>query len=367
MRVALDLAQELALRGHRVHLFARAPPMGTAGFAPGVVFHRIDGSPDAAGHRLDTDWPAADLDALAERLTQLAIQAELDVLHFHYALPFAQVAAAVRERIGRGAPALVVTLHGTDVSVLGARPLTGRRLARWLSHADAITTVSHSHAALATRTLGLREPPQVIANFVVASRFGPRPVAAGARRPRLAHVSNFRTVKAPERIAEVFVRVRARLDAELWLVGDGERLPPLLAGVRAAGLGDDVRCFGLRRDVERILPHADVLLVTSRTESFCLAALEAAACGLATVAPRVGGVPEVVVDGTTGVLFEPGDVDGAARAIVALLGDPAALAHMRAAAARHAAAFASDRLVPRYEDLYRSLVAGRHLRRALTD
>jgi len=89
VRVALDLAQELALRGHRVHLFARAPPMGTAGFAPGVVFHRIDGSPDAAGHRLDTDWPAADLDALAERLTQLAIQAELDVLHFHYALPFA--------------------------------------------------------------------------------------------------------------------------------------------------------------------------------------------------------------------------------------------------------------------------------------
>jgi len=85
------------------------------------------------------------------------------------------------------------------------------------------------------------------------------------------------------------------------------------------------------------------------------------------VAPRVGGIPEVVLDGTTGVLFEPGDVDGAARAIVALLGDPAALAHMRAAAVRHAAAFASYRLVPRYEDLYRALAAGRHLRRALTD
>jgi glycosyltransferase involved in cell wall biosynthesis len=92
-----------------------------------------------------------------------------------------------------------------------------------------------------------------------------------------------------------------------------------------------------------------VLLVTSHTESFCLAALEAATCGLATVAPRVGGVAEVVIDGTTGVLFEPGDVDGAARAIVALLSDPAALARMREAAVHHAAAFAPDRLVPRYE------------------
>ena len=350
-----------------MHLFACAPPLGATGFAPGVVFHRIDGSPGAAGHRLDTDWPTADVDALAERLAQLAVTAGLDVLHFHYALPFAQVAAAVRERMGRCAPVLVVTLHGTDVSVLGAEELTRGRLARWLSRADAITTVSHSHAALATRTLGLREPPQVIPNFVVANRFGLRPAAADARRPRLVHVSNFRTVKAPQSVAEIYVRIRRVLDAELWLVGDGDMLPPLLAAVRAAGLGADVRCFGLRRDVERILPHADVLLVTSRTESFCLAALEAAACGLATVAPRVGGVPEVVVDGTTGVLFEPGDVDGAARAIIELLGDTAALARMRAAAVHHAAAFTPDRIVPCYEQLYRSLAAGRHVRRALTD
>jgi len=350
-----------------VHLFARAPPLGAAGFAAGVVFHRVDGSSDAGGHRLDPDWPTADLEALAERLAQLCVTARLDVLHFHYALPFAQVAAAVRDRMGRRAPALVVTLHGTDVSVHGAGPVIRRRLARWLSHADAITTVSHSHAVLATRTLGLCEPPQVIPNFVASNRFAPRAVAADVRRPRLVHVSNFRAVKAPERVAEVYVRVRRVLDAELWLVGDGDMLPPLLAGVRAVGLGDDVRCFGLRRDVERIIPHADVLLVTSHTESFCLAALEAATCGLATVAPRVGGVAEVVIDGTTGVLFEPGDVDGAARAIVALLSDPAALARMREAAVHHAAAFAPDRLVPRYENLYRSLASGRHARRALAE
>ena len=350
-----------------MHLFARAPPLGAAGFAAGVVFHRVDGSSDAGGHRLDPDWPTADLEALAERLAQLCVTARLDVLHFHYALPFAQVAAAVRDRMGRHAPALVVTLHGTDVSVHGAGPVIRRRLARWLSHADAITTVSHSHAVLATRTLGLCEPPQVIPNFVASNRFAPRAVAADVRRPRLVHVSNFRAVKAPERVAEVYVRVRRVLDAELWLVGDGDMLPRLLAGVRAAGVGDDVRCFGLRRDVERIIPHADVLLVTSHTESFCLAALEAATCGLATVAPRVGGVAEVVIDGTTGVLFEPGDVDGAARAIVALLSDSAALARMREAAVHHAAAFAPDLLVPRYENLYRSLTSGSHSRRALAE
>ena len=139
-QVALDLAQELALRGPPgAPLRRAAPPLGVAGFAPGVAFHRIDGSPDAAGHRLDTDWPAADVDALAERLAQLAVTAGLDVLHFHYALPFAQVAAAVRERMGaaRARPGRHAARHRRQRPRAPARDATTARavaLARRRDH-----------------------------------------------------------------------------------------------------------------------------------------------------------------------------------------------------------------------------------------
>jgi glycosyltransferase involved in cell wall biosynthesis len=105
------------------------------------------------------------------------------------------------------------------------------------------------------------------------------------------------------------------------------------------------------------LAQADLLLVTSRYESFCLAALEAMACGVPVVAPHVGGLPEVVRDGSSGLLFPPGDHAAAARMAAALLADPARHAAMRQAAVRHAARFGYARVVPLYADLYRGLLA----------
>src|SRR5207237_10257970 len=119
----------------------------------------------------------------------------------------------------------------------------------------------------------------------------------------------------------IFCAGRRTQPAELWLGGDGEGMAPVRKLLDRAGVMGETELFGLRLDVERVLPHADTLLVTSRTESFCLAALEAAACGLPVVAPRVGGLPETVIDGRTGHLYEPGDEAGAARAVAGILAD----------------------------------------------
>jgi glycosyltransferase involved in cell wall biosynthesis len=133
-------------------------------------------------------------------------------------------------------------------------------------------------------------------------------------------------------------------------------MAPVQACLQRAGVDGDVRYFGMRTDVENIMREADVLLVTSRTESFCLAALEAAACGVPVVAPRLGGLPEVVADQQAGLLFEPGNEQEAADAIVRLLGTPALRAKMARNAAEQAQDLSAAAVVPRYLRLYRETI-----------
>jgi N-acetyl-alpha-D-glucosaminyl L-malate synthase BshA len=358
-RIAVDLGNALATRGHAVHLFARTLPLGIETFAPGVTFHPLhegDGRAPATAF-LDENWSDADLDMLADRVEVVARSAGLDVLHFHYAVPFARVAAEVLRRLGVSAPRLVGTLHGTDVSVHGCSR-EGPSVARALASADRLTTVSRSHVRMATGTFSLPRPPDLIPNFVDMMRFRPTNGNGSdpARPRRIVHVSNFRPVKDPASVVRVFARVRRELDAELWLVGDGEAMPAVRSAVRRARVGRHVRFFGLHPAVERVLPHADLLLLTSRSESFCLAALEAAACGVPSVAPRIGGLPEVVAHGETGLLFRATDEAGAARAVLSLFKDPEAHTRMRTGAVRRARRFSSETMVPRYERVYRELL-----------
>jgi L-malate glycosyltransferase len=361
-RIAVDLGNALARRGHRVHLFARTLPLGIETFARGVAFHPLhegDGHAPATAS-LDVEWSPSDLDRLTERVVAVARSAGLDVLHFHYAIPFAWVAGEVLHRLGASAPRLVGTLHGTDVSVHGRSP-DGPSVAAALARADRLTTVSRSHVRLAMGTFSLRRPPDLIPNFVDLKRFMParnRGLLLG-HRPRIVHVSNFRPVKDPASVVRVFTRIRRSMDAELWLVGDGEAMPAVRSAVRKARLDGHVRFFGLHPAVERVLPQADLLLLTSRSESFCLAALEAAACGVPSIAPRVGGLPEVVAHGQTGLLFRATDEAGAARAMLRLLNDPGAHARMRMEAVRWAGSFSSATMVPRYEGVYRDLLSVR--------
>jgi N-acetyl-alpha-D-glucosaminyl L-malate synthase BshA len=368
-QIATQLAAQLARRGHRVHLFARTTPAGAEIHAQGVTLHTV--IPDLEPHihpaSLYLDWPAADLDVFLSHILSVVATEGLDVLHFHYAVPFAFLATEVRRRLGRAAPLLIGTLHGTDVSIVGRDPVRGPDLARTLAGLDALTTVSASHAALAARLFGLSAPPLVIPNFVNLATFKPERHRPGAGvslppRPRIVHVSNFRPVKDPQSMARIFLEIRKAMGAELWLIGEGPEMPAVRSILQQAGAEKDVRYWGLHCDVAHTLAQTHLLLMTSLSESFCLAALEAMACGVPVLAPHVGGLPEVVVPGATGYLFPPGDGAVAARLAVSLLSDQTRHGAMSAAAVRRAARFGYERVVPVYEDLYARLLARRSRR-----
>ncbi len=110
--------------------------------------------------------------------------------------------------------------------------------------------------------------------------------------------------------------------------------------------------------MEEILVGADLFLLPSETESFGLAALEALSCEVPVIATRVGGLPEVVVDGENGYLLPLGDVEGMAAAAVSLLEDEPRRRQFGAAGRRRAVEeFQEDRIVARYREIYRRVLA----------
>jgi glycosyltransferase involved in cell wall biosynthesis len=276
---------------------------------------------------------------LERRLEGLVRDHGIDVIHYHYAWPFARVLDRLKRRMKSAAPLIVGTLHGTDVT----HPPDESAIDA-LRSTDKLTTVSNAYADLARQRLGL-----TLVDFT-------DPVS-GRPRPRLVHVSNFRPVKAPHGVVEMFVAVRERRDAELWLIGDGPELPSVLAALDRSGLRRDVRVLGYRTDVGRLLAQCDVLVMSSLEESFCLSALEAMAGGLAVVGPDVGGFTELTGHGRTGMLYERGDFVAAARLVETLLSDHQLRLGLRRAATEHARTFSVTAAVEAYLAVYSRALA----------
>jgi glycosyltransferase involved in cell wall biosynthesis len=158
-------------------------------------------------------------------------------------------------------------------------------------------------------------------------------------------------------VARIFFALREQIEAELWLVGDGEEMDLTKNTLQSLGLENDVHYWGLCRDVSSILRQADLLVMPSRSESFCLAALEAMACGVPVLASDVGGLPEVVIHNRTGFLFPSDDYAAAVHYAVRLLKDPVLYQSMSAAAVRQARRFDQEQIVSLYENLYYGLGA----------
>ena len=130
--------------------------------------------------------------------------------------------------------------------------------------------------------------------------------------------------------------------------------------VRRLGIEDRVIVRENVNHIEDYLQAADLGLFPSDTESFCLSILEAMCFGCPSIARRVGGIPEVVEDGVSGVLTPSDDVGTLARAAESLIGDRARRTAMgRAARQRAREKFSADAIVPRYEALYRRVCSPR--------
>ncbi len=359
--IASEIGLTMAARGHTVHVFSDERP-GRLGETNGNVhFHRVEipsypqlkGSPYALG--------------LTSKIVEVAWRDGLDLLHAHYAVPHAISAYLARQVLGSTAPAIVTTLHGTDITLVGNDP-SFLPLTRFsIVESDAVTTPSAWLAEATYRNLDVPRDRaiEVIPNFVDTRRFAPAPDGPGvtdARSAVLVHVSNFRSLKRVDDVVAIFAEARRRAPERamtLQLVGDGPERERIRGLVRAAGLDESVHFLGERTDLPAVLRSADLFLLPSETESFGLAALEAMSCGVPVIASRVGGVPEVVVDGETGLLAPVGDVAAMAAHVVRLLADAPLRARLGAAARRRAeTVFPLEATVERYEALYRRLLEG---------
>lgn len=360
--VAAELALGLAARGHRVHVIAERAPLRPL---PNVSIHEVR----APSYPLFDHAPYTL--ALAGAIARVCGEQTIDVLHVHYAVPHAASAYLARQLLGSAAPRLITTLHGTDVTRVGSdpayQPLT--RMCVESSEAISVPSLFLRDAAYATLGIARSRAIEVIPNFVDTERFAPPPARsperyrelfeAGESGPLLFHVSNFRSVKRVTDLLEVLARVRQRVPARLALVGDGPDRAAAVERARHLGLQRSVAFLGQRAEFADILREADAFLLTSETESFGLAALEALSCGVPVFGYRVGGVPAVVTE-DVGRLVEPFDLDGLAAAVVALLGDSKERERLSAQArARVLASFRSEPALDAYERLYRGTLGER--------
>lgn len=360
--VATELGLALARRGHGVHFVAEQVPFRlTEGRQPNIAFHQVES--------LAYPLFAAPLSTLAEasKLAEVIEECGIDLVHAHYALPHAIAALLARDMVrGRRPPAVVTTLHGTDVTLVGLDRAYLRATQHAIERSDVVTAVSRYLAAYTAREMEVGRQIHVIPNAVDHGRFRPNGDPALRRRYAspaerlLLHVSNFRPVKRAPDVVRIFAAVSERLEARLLMIGDGPERHEAARLAERLGVAGRVAFLGSFPRVEGLLAVSDLFLLPSVQESFGLAALEAMAAGVPVVASRVGGIPEVVEDGVSGILCAADDIRAMAAAAVGLLGDPPRHARFAAAArARAVAHFAEERVVPRYLAAYEEALSGR--------
>lgn len=352
--VATELGHELARRGHEIHIISYASPFRLRQYAENVYFHEVDVS---GTYPLLEYFPYSL--ALAVMQEEVALREQLDVLHVHYAVPHATAAFLAREMlVGRHNLRVVTTLHGTDITLVGQERSFYTVTKFSIEQSDAVTAVSRflkdeTNRAFLCEACGI----DVIPNFVSPAEYFPsdepecRKSFADPGAKVLMHISNFRSVKRVPDVVRIFAKVRERTDAVLVLVGDGPDRQLVIETAEELGVTEHVRFLGKVEAVADLLRSADLFLLPSESESFGLSALEAMACGVPVVASRVGGIPEVVIDGETGLLAPAGDVEAMAECALELL-VPERWRKARAAAIERATAFDEAKVVPQYEALY---------------
>ncbi len=355
--LASALGAELAARGHEVHFVGYERPFRLPLDRPRLFFHPVSINDYGLFKYPDYTLP------LSVKLAEVSRAHGLDLLHVHYAVPHATAAILARSMLPRAIrPRVVTTLHGTDTTLLGRDPGYGPAISHALACSDAITTVSADLARETRRVLHCDRPIDVIHNF-----FDPRPPTRSRAEVRaelgvtdeliILHSSNLRPVKRPDLLLQTAALLPSDVPWKLVILA-GESFAPFCAAVEALRLGDRVIVREKVRHIEDYLQAADLALFTSQTESFCLGILEAMFFACPSVASRVGGIPEVIVDEVSGMLVPFGEPAAYAAALTDLLRDPARRAALgRAAEQRARECFSADVIVPRYEALYRRVRA----------
>jgi N-acetyl-alpha-D-glucosaminyl L-malate synthase BshA len=259
-------------------------------------------------------------------------------------------------------PKIITTLHGTDTTLLGQDPSYRPAIEHALSHSDAITTVSESLRGETLATFAMDRSVEVIHNFFAPSARTRtreevrRDLGIQPNEFLAVHISNVRPLKRIDLLLRAFAEARSERSLRLLIVA-GSSFAPCEPLLEEFGLRDRVIVKEGAKDVEDFLLAADAGLYSSEHESFGLSILETLFYGKPVVAFRVGGIPEVVVDGECGFLHPFGDVEAMARSLAILAAAPEQAKAMGANGRRRAESeFTAEQIIPQYEALYRRVI-----------
>jgi N-acetyl-alpha-D-glucosaminyl L-malate synthase BshA len=366
--VGSELGRELAQRGHNVHFISSMLPTRLTELNERVHFHEVE----MMSYPLFEHQPY-DL-ALATKMATVARAEKLDLLHVHYAIPHSISAILARESIKqkRYVP-VITTLHGTDITLVGADrsylPITRYGL----QQSDGVTAVSRFLKQATIETFDFDEI-EVIPNFICSCHYKHLPESplrdelAPNGEKLLVHVSNFRAVKRPVDCVEILAKVKAKGGkARLVMVGDGPERSSCYYQAEKLGVKDETIFVGKQANISDYLGVADVFLLPSELESFGLAALEAEACEVPVIATRIGGIPEVVVDGETGFLSDIADTEKMSDDVMKFLKDEEMRLSYGAKARELAVSrYGSELIIPHYISFYEKILAQSEEKRTQT-
>jgi N-acetyl-alpha-D-glucosaminyl L-malate synthase BshA len=354
--LASALGENLARLGHEVHFISYERPFRLPPDSDRLHFHPVIINDYDLFKYPDYTLP------LSVKMAEVSREFQLDVLHVHYAVPHATAAILAREMLPpQQQPRVVTTLHGTDTTLLGQDAGYGPAIRHALNRSDAVTAVSAFLKNETHRLLDFTDPIEIIHNF-----FEPRPPQRSREEVRrelgvredevlILHSSNLRPLKRIDLLLETMARIRPADSSKLLILAGG-KFAPYIERVRRFGLENRVIVRENVSFIEDYLLSADLALITSDSESFCMSILEAMFFACPSVATNVGGIPEVIEDGKTGLLAPAGNAEALSYAVESLTHDPARRAALgRAAQSRARERFSADVIVPRYEALYRQV------------
>jgi N-acetyl-alpha-D-glucosaminyl L-malate synthase BshA len=356
--VATELGIALAEKGHIVHFITYDRPVRLGAGRANIFYHEVRVS----------DYPLFDYQpyelVLTSKLVDVVKHERLDLLHVHYAIPHASAAWMAQQILASQGVRIpfITTLHGTDITLVGKDPSFEPVITFAIEHSDAVTTVSESLRKDTYSHFPVKREIHVVPNFIcpeqyqglkdkrIRERFAPN------GEMLLVHVSNFRPVKRVQDVLAMFKLLRKQMPVRLLLIGDGPERQHMETICREEGTCDEVFFLGKMTEPESILANCDLFVLTSETESFGLASLEAMACGVPVVSTNTGGTPEVVEEDVSGLLSPVGDVAQMTANALRILGDPAVHVRYAEGALQIAAKFDLIRILPLYENLYTEVV-----------
>jgi glycosyltransferase involved in cell wall biosynthesis len=354
--IVLHTQKVAGISGSEAHLLQLLPDLRERGWDVRFLMLHEDepgawefaGELRARGIPLDDVRLRADVDPIAfAEVSAYLLRVRPRILHTH--LVHSDVYGQLAGSLAR-VPLRISTKHGFNEF----------REGRWFGVADrSVGSFAHVHVAISqglahylAETEGFDEAAFEIVHYGIASKGDTAPYRGD--EPRLLCIGRLIPIKGHLVLFRALARARTRVPSvTLDIAGRGPLEPALKSYVRELGVEDAVRFLGFVSPVQKAIEESAVVVVPSLGEGFGMVALEAMERARPVIASSVGGLPEIVADGETGLVVPPSDAEALADAIVTLAGDlPRASAMGEAGCARALTEFTPERCVERVEALY---------------